>query len=406
MKFGTKAIHLGIDPDPVTGAIMTPIYQTSTFVQDAPGVPKTDKYGQIYEYARTHNPTRIILERNLAGLENAKHALCFASGLAATDALMKLLKPGDEVIAGDDLYGGSRRMFSSVFAQTGIKFHFVDLRNADAILSFLNEKTKMVWLETPTNPMLSILDIKAIGKHVSAYNKDIIFAVDNTFSSPYLQNPLDLGADVVLHSVTKYLGGHSDVVMGCIMCNDVKANSTIYDTSNPTVFRQLQWVQNAVGAVPGPFDCFLTLRGVKTLHLRMKQHCENAAAVAKALKASDLIDEVYWPGFDYHTNHQVAKEQMKGFGGMVSFRLKEDTYEAATRIMKAFKVFSIAESLGGVESIANYPVKMTHGSVPYEVRQELGITAGFIRLSVGIEDTEDLVEDIKQALNTIALVSA
>lgn len=391
MKFGTKAIHAGIEPDPVNGAIMTAIYQASTFVQSAPGQPPKDAHGQIYEYSRSHNPTRIVLERNLAALENAQHALCFASGSAASDAIIKLLNTGSEVIAGDDLYGGSRRLFVKVFERLGIKFRFVDMTDPENILPYINEKTKMIWLETPTNPLLKITDIAAIAQ-IAKKNR-LISVVDNTFCSPYLQQPLDLGADIVTHSITKYLGGHSDVVMGALMCNDSK------------LYEDLLFLQNSTGAVPGPMDCFLTLRGIKTLHLRMEQHCKSAEKLAYIIKNHPQVDRVYWPGLADHPNHEIAARQMKHFGGMISFTLKDNTLAAATKLMQAFEIFSIAESLGGVESLANHPATMTHASVPPDVRAELGISDSMIRLSVGVEDTQDLIEDIQRALAALETVN-
>lgn len=378
MKFGTKVIHAGIVPDPSTGAIMTPIFQTSTYVQDAPGVHKG------YAYARSQNPTRAALEANLAALENGVDAICYSSGLAAADAVLKLLSPGDEVIATNDLYGGSYRIMTRVFANYGIKFHFIALDSADELAQHITPKTKMLWIETPTNPMLNIIDIAAVCKMVEG--KDIITVVDNTFASPYLQNPLDLGADLALHSATKYLGGHSDVVHGCVV-----AKSKIHAD-------QLRFVQNAVGAVPGPQDCFLVLRGIKTLHLRVQRACENAAKIAAYLQTSDRVANVYYPGFPSHPNHDIAKKQMKDFGGMVSFDLVDNTAEAAQSILSSTKLFSLAESLGGVESLIGHPATMTHASIPWEDRQKVGLTDSLIRLSVGIEDIEDLIVDIKQAL--------
>lgn len=378
MKFGTKVIHAGIVPDPSTGAIMTPIFQTSTYVQDAPGVHKG------YAYARSQNPTRAALEANLAALENGVDAICYSSGLAAADAVLKLLSPGDEVIATNDLYGGSYRIMTRVFANYGIKFLFIALDSADELAQHITPKTKMLWIETPTNPMLNIIDIAAVCKMVEG--KDIITVVDNTFASPYLQNPLDLGADLALHSATKYLGGHSDVVHGCVV-----AKSKIHAD-------QLRFVQNAVGAVPGPQDCFLVLRGIKTLHLRVQRACENAAKIAAYLQTSDRVANVYYPGFPSHPNHDIAKKQMKDFGGMVSFDLVDNTAEAAQSILSSTKLFSLAESLGGVESLIGHPATMTHASIPREDRQKVGLTDSLIRLSVGIEDIEDLIVDIKQAL--------
>ncbi len=377
-KFGTNAIHAGQEPDPVTGAIMTPIYQTSTYVQASPG----DHKG--YAYARGKNPTRVALEKCIASLEHAKHGLCFSSGMGATDAIIKLLRPGDEVIATDDLYGGSYRMFTKVFAHFGIVFHFVDMHDEAAVRKKINAKTKMLWVETPTNPMMKIIDISAFA--TIAKEKKLIMVVDNTFASPYLQNPLDLGAHIVMHSATKYLGGHSDVIMGCTCTND------------DSLQEQLAFIANSCGAVPGPMDSFLVLRGLKTLHVRMERHCANGAAIAKFLKAHPKVDEVFWPGFPEHPNHDVAKKQMKDFGGMISFSLKKDTIEETRRVMEGTKVFSLAESLGGVESLINLPSVMTHASVPKEERERIGITHSLIRLSVGIEDIDDLIEDLRQAI--------
>jgi len=378
MKFGTKAIHAGIEPDPSTGAIMTPIYQTSTYVQTSPGEHKG------YEYARTQNPTRTALEKNLAALENGKYARCFASGMAATDAIAKLLKPGDEVISTNDLYGGTYRIFTKVFAQYGIKFHFVSMDKPEEVSKYVNERTKMIWVETPTNPMMNIVDIKAmaaIARQASAW-----LVVDNTFASPYLQTPLDLGADIVVHSITKYLGGHSDTVMGATVTNDAD------------IEEKLAFLQNSCGAVPGPQDCFLVLRGIKTLHLRMRQHCENGRKVAEYLAAHDKVEKVYWPGFESHPGHSIAKDQMRGFGGMLSFVLKGNRMEDAFKVLEQLKVFSLAESLGGVESLAGHPASMTHASIPKEEREKVGLSDSLIRLSVGIEDADDLLEDLGQAL--------
>lgn len=378
MKFGTKAIHAGVHPDPSTGAIMTPIYQTSTFVQTSPG----DHKG--YEYARTQNPTRDALQKNLAALENAHHGLCFSSGMGATDALMKLLSPGDEVISTNDLYGGTYRIFTKIFANYGIKFKFIDLRNMADLAKEITPQTKMVWVETPTNPMMSIVDIAGAAK--ICQSSGISLVVDNTFSSPYLQNPLDLGADIVLHSVTKYIAGHSDVVMGAILLND----NELAD--------RLAFIQNSCGAVPGPQDCFLVLRGIKTLHLRMQRHCENGAKIAHFLQQHPKVDKVYWPGFEAHQNHAIAKAQMKDFGGMISFTLKGDRTEDAMKVLSSFKIFSLAESLGGVESLVGHPASMTHASIPREQRLASGLTDSLIRISVGVEDVEDLIEDLNQAI--------
>ena len=378
MKFGTKAVHAGVEPDPTTGAIMTPIYQTSTYVQRSPG----DHKG--FEYSRSQNPTRFALEDSIAALENGKHGLCFASGLAAIDAVVKLLKPGDEVISGNDLYGGTYRIFTKIFADFGIKFHFIPMDDINHIESYVNENTKLIWLETPTNPMMNIIDIK--GAAAIAKKHNLLLGVDNTFATPYLQTPLDLGADIVMHSVTKYLGGHSDVVMGALVVNDDELNE------------RLAFIQNASGAVTGPQDSFLVLRGIKTLHLRMQRHCENGEKVAQYLAKHPKIGKVYWPGFESHPNHGIAKAQMNGFGGMISFTFKEDDKELSFRVMERFKHFSLAESLGGVESLANHPATMTHASIPKEEREKVGLLDSLIRLSVGIEDAEDLIADLEQAI--------
>jgi cystathionine gamma-lyase/cystathionine beta-lyase len=378
MKFATKAIHAGQEPDPTTGAIMTPIYQTSTYWQESPGNHKG------YAYARGKNPTRTALEKCLAALENGKHGLCFSSGMGATDAVIKLLNPGDEVITGNDLYGGTYRMFTKVFAKYGIKFHFIDLTNADNINAYLNSNTKLIWIETPTNPTMQVVDIEACAS--IAKKNNLILAVDNTFASPYLQNPLDLGADIVMHSVTKYLGGHSDVVMGALI------------TSNDAIYEQLAFIHNSCGATPGPQDSFLVLRGVKTLHLRMKAHCENGREIAHFLRNHPKIEKVYWPGFTDHLNHDVAKKQMRDFGGMISIVLKGADLNETFRIASAFKVFSLAESLGGVESLINHPATMTHASIPKEEREKAGVVDNLLRLSVGVEDLEDLLDDLKAAL--------
>ncbi|HQV98330.1 MAG TPA: cystathionine gamma-synthase [Saprospiraceae bacterium] len=378
MKFGTKVIHAGIKPDPSTGAIMTPIYQTSTYVQAAPG----DHKG--YEYARTQNPTRTVLEKNLAALENATDAICFGSGLAAMDSVLKLLNPGDEVIATDDLYGGSYRIMTKVFGKYGIKFHFAGIGDIDKLDALINTNTKMIWVETPTNPMLNIIDIKAVCDHVKG--KNIMVCVDNTFASPYLQNPLDLGADIVVHSATKYLGGHSDVIHGVVV------------TKNAEIAAQIRFLQNAVGAVPGPQDCFLILRGIKTLHIRVERACQNAEKIANYLDAHPKISKVYYPGFASHPGHEVAKKQMKMFGGMVSFDLVANNEESARIVLSNTHYFSLAESLGGVESLIGHPASMTHGSIPREERLKVGLTDSLIRLSVGIEDVEDLIQDLEQAL--------
>ncbi|WP_298714843.1 cystathionine gamma-synthase [uncultured Chitinophaga sp.] len=378
MKLGTKLIHAGVEPDPSTGAIMTPIFQTSTYVQAAPG----DHKG--YEYARTQNPTRHALQNALAAIENGKHGICFGSGLAATDAIMKLLSPGDEVVASSDLYGGTFRIFTKVFAKYGIKFHFADLQDASGLRGHLNAATKLIWLETPTNPMLNIIDIAACA--AIAKEKGILLAVDNTFASPYLQNPLDLGADIVVHSATKYLGGHSDVVHGAVIVKDDE------------LAQQLAFIQNSCGAVPGPQDCFLVLRGIKTLHVRMQRHCENGEAVARFLRDHPKVGKVYWCGFEDHPNHGIAQKQMRGFGGMISFTLKDDSMDAALKVLSGTHLFSLAESLGGVESLIGHPASMTHASIPREERLKNGLTDSLIRLSVGIEDVSDLIEDLKKAI--------
>ncbi len=381
MKFGTKAIHAGQEPDPTTGAIMTPIYQTSTYVQDAPSVHKG------YAYARGKNPTRVALEKCLASLENADHALCFSSGMGAIDTIIKLLAPGDELIATDDLYGGTYRMFTKVFAKFGIKFHFVDMHDFAAVESLINSNTKMIWIETPTNPMMKIIDVVAYANLAKKYK--LISVVDNTFASPYLQNPLDLGIDIVMHSATKYLGGHSDVVMGALM------------TNNKEYFEQLAFITNSCGPVPGPQDSFLVLRGLKTLHLRMRAHCENGKLVAEYLRKHPKVGKVYWPGFTDHPNHDVAKSQMRDFGGMISFTLKSDSFEEASKLAQALGVFSLAESLGGVESLVGHPASMTHASIPREERIKTGLVDSLLRLSVGVEDGEDLIADLAQALDRI-----
>ncbi|MDQ8052321.1 MAG: cystathionine gamma-synthase [Pedobacter sp.] len=378
MKFATKAIHAGQEPDPTTGAIMTPIYQTSTYWQQSPG----DHKG--YEYSRGTNPTRRALEDCLAALENCKFGLAFSSGMGATDCVLKLLKPGDEVITGNDLYGGSYRIFTKVYEKYGIKFHFLDLSSPENIIPYINERTKLVWIETPTNPTMRIIDIEAVAKITKKHN--LLLTVDNTFASPYLQNPADLGADIVMHSVTKYIGGHSDVVMGALLVNDEQ------------LYKDLFFIYNACGATPGPQDSFLVLRGIKTLHLRMKAHCENGAKVAQYLKNHPKIDQIYWPGFEDHPNHAIAKKQMKDFGGMVSVTLKNADLQETFRIASRFKVFSLAESLGGVESLVNHPTTMTHGSIPKTEREKVGVTDNLLRLSVGVEDIEDLLADLEQAL--------
>jgi cystathionine gamma-lyase len=378
MKFGTKAIHAGVEPDPTTGAIMTPIYQTSTYVQSSPGKHKG------YEYSRSQNPTREALEKSLSALENGKHGLCFSSGLGAIDAVIKLFEPGDEIISTNDLYGGSYRIFTKIFQKFGLKFHFVPMHDTKAIEEKINEKTKMLWVETPTNPMMNIIDIEACAKLATQNN--LLLAVDNTFCTPYLQTPLDLGADLVMHSVTKYIGGHSDVVMGALVVNDDELKD------------RLAFIQNSCGAVPGPQDCFLVLRGIKTLHLRMQRHSENGRKVAEYLNGHPKVGKVYWPGLPSHPNHEVAKKQMRDFGGMISFTLKGDKQEDAIQVLEKFKYFTLAESLGGVESLSGHPASMTHASIPKEDREIAGLKDSLIRLSTGVEDAEDLIEDLKQAI--------
>ena len=378
MKFGTKAIHAGIEPDPSTRAIMTPIFQTSTYVQSEPGVHKG------YAYARSQNPTRTVLEKNLAALENGAMAICFGSGLAAMDAVLRLLNPGDEVISTNDIYGGSYRIMNQVFAKYGIKFHFVGMDSIVKIDAVANDNTKMIWVETPTNPMLNIIDIKMVSEY--AQTKGIQVCVDNTFASPYLQNPIDLGADIVIHSATKYLGGHSDVVHGVVITKEID------------IGEKFKFIQNAVGAVPGPQDCFLILRGIKTLHVRVQRACENARKISEYLMTNDKVNKVYYPGLESHPNHEVAKRQMKDFGGMVSFDLKEDNLDTAKKMLSGTHLFALAESLGGVESLIGNPASMTHGSVPREERLKVGMTDSLIRLSVGIEDIEDLIQDLDKAL--------
>jgi cystathionine gamma-lyase len=381
MKFGTKAVHAGVSPDPTTGAIMTPIFQTSTYVQEEPAKHKG------FAYARGANPTRKTLQASLAALENGKFALCFSSGMGATDAVIKLLNPGDEVITSNDLYGGSYRMFTRVYQRFGIKFHFIDLTNTANIQAHLNSKTKLIWLETPSNPLMNIIDIQF---YVDlAKKQNILLAVDNTFASPYLQNPLDMGVDIVMHSVTKYLGGHSDVIMGALITNDEKLH------------QDLAFIHNSCGAVPGPQDAFLVLRGIKTLHLRMERHCFNGRKIAEFLRAHPKVGKVYWPGFTDHPNHAIAKKQMRDFGGMLSFTLKDDSTEKAFTFMKSVELFSLAESLGGVESLVNHPASMTHASIPKDERVKNGLVDSLIRLSIGVEDVEDLIEDLTQALQKV-----
>lgn len=378
MKLGTKLIHAGVAPDPSTGAIMTPIYQTSTYVQSAPGHHKG------YEYARTQNPTRDALQNALAAIENGTHGISFGSGLAATDAVIKLLNPGDEVIVSSDLYGGTYRIFTKVFARYGVKFHFIGMQDAQNIRNYLNAQTKMIWIETPTNPLMNIIDIAACAQ--IAQEHQLLLSVDNTFASPYLQNPLDLGAHIVVHSATKYLGGHSDVVHGAVIVKD------------EALAQQLYFLQNSCGAVPGPQDCFLVLRGLKTLHVRMQRHCENGATVARFLREHPKVGKVFWCGFEDHPNHDIAKKQMRGFGGMMSFTLKNDSMDAALKVLSSTHLFSLAESLGGVESLIGHPATMTHASIPREERMKNGLVDSLIRLSVGIEDADDLLADLDKAI--------
>ena len=378
MQFATKVIHAGIEPDATSGAIMTPIFQTSTYVQDAPGVHKG------FEYARTHNPTRNVLQNQLAALENGNHGICFASGLAATDAIVKLFQQGDHIISCNDLYGGTYRIFTKVYGKFGMDFSFVDMTDVTNIENAITPKTKLIWVETPTNPMLNIVDIAAVCALAKKHN--LLVCVDNTFASPYLQTPLDLGADIVIHSATKYLGGHSDVIHGAVVVKD------------KSLADQLYFIQNASGAVPGPQDCFLILRGIKTLHIRVERACENAEKIAAYLKSNPKVGNVHYPGFTEHKGHEIAKKQMKKFGAMVSFSLKDDSLAAAHKVLSSTKLFSLAESLGGVESLIGHPASMTHGSIPLEERKKTGVVDSLIRLSIGIEDADDLIEDLKNAI--------
>ena len=378
MHFNSKTIHGGQEPDKAYGAVMPPIYQTSTYAQTTPGGHKG------FEYSRTHNPTRQALERSLASIEAGEFAFAFGSGLAAMDAVLKLLKPGDEVVSTDDLYGGSYRLFTKIFEDFGIRFHFVNMSNEDNVEAAINKNTRMVWVETPTNPMMNVIDIKAVS--VLCKSNDVLLAVDNTFASPYIQQPLNLGADIVMHSATKYLAGHSDVILGSLVTND------------KSLAERLGFIQNASGAVPGPMDSFLTLRGIKTLHVRMQRHCENAAEIAHYLKTHPKIEKVYWPGFEDHPNHHIAKAQMSDFGGMLSFITKGANYESSIQIVEKLKLFTLAESLGGVESLAGHPASMTHASIPKEIREQSGVVDALIRLSVGIEDVRDLIADLDQAI--------
>lgn len=378
MKFATKAIHAGVEPDKSTGAIMTPIFQTSTYVQEKVGEHKG------FEYSRTGNPTRQALEQNIAAIENGKYGLCFSSGMAGVDAVIKLLNPGDEVVSTSDLYGGTYRLYTKIFAKYGIKFHFIGMESPEKVAEYVNHNTKLIWVETPTNPMLNIIDIKAMAD--LAKKNDCMLAVDNTFATPYLQNPLDLGADIVMHSVTKYLGGHSDVVMGALVCKDDDLAERLY------------FIQNSSGAVCGPMDSFLVLRGIKTLHLRMQRHCENGKSIADYLQNHPKVKTVYWPGIPSHPNHELAKTQMRDFGGMMSFTLKDDKLASAMQVVEKVKIFSLAESLGGVESLIGHPASMTHASIPKEDREKTGVVDSLIRLSVGVEDADDLITDLELAL--------
>ncbi len=378
MKLATKLIHAGMEPDPSTGAIIPPIYQTSTYVQSAPGNHKG------FEYARSQNPTRKALEEALASIENGKFGLSFSSGVAATDAVIKLLKPGDEVICGNDMYGGTYRLFTKVFEKFGIRFHYINLQDINGVRQLINENTKLLWVETPTNPLMNIVDIEAISNLGKEHK--ILVCVDNTFASPFLQNPLDLGADLVMHSATKYLGGHSDLIHGCLMMND------------ESLREQLYFIQKSCGAVPGPQDCFLVLRGLKTLHVRMERHCYNGEKIAHYLRQHAKVEKVYWCGFEDHSSYDIAKKQMRGFGGMMSFELKDNSVDAARKVLSSTRIFSLAESLGGIESLINHPASMTHASIPREERIKNGLSDSLIRLSVGIEDIDDLIQDLKQAI--------
>ncbi len=378
LKFNSKTIHGGQQPDKAYGAVMPPIYQTSTYAQTTPGGH------QGFEYSRSANPTRTALENSLASIENGTYGLAFASGLAAIDAVIKLLNPGDEVVSTNDLYGGSYRLFKQVFEKFGIKFHFIGMQNTDTIAEYITEKTRLIWIETPTNPMMNVIDIKAVS--ALAKKHDILLAVDNTFATPYLQVPMDLGADIVMHSATKYLGGHSDVVVGALVVKDKELADKLY------------FIQNASGAVCGPMDSFLTLRGIKTLHVRMQRHCENGRAIAEYLANHPKIEKVYWPGFEDHPNHDIAKAQMNDFGGMISFIPKGSSYDDAIKIVEKLEVFTLAESLGGVESLAGHPASMTHASIPKVEREKSGVVDALIRLSVGIEDVADLIADLEQAI--------
>ncbi len=378
LHFNTATIHGGQSPDKAYGAVMPPIYQTSTYAQRSPGKHKG------FEYSRTHNPTREALEKSLASIESGNFAFAFGSGLAAMDAVLKTLKPGDEIVSTDDLYGGSYRLFTKIFKDFGLKFQFVSMYDTKNISNVLNDKTRLIWIETPTNPMMNIIDIKSVVDLVKG--RDILVAVDNTFASSYIQQPLKMGVDIVMHSATKYLAGHSDVILGALIVND------------NNLAERLRFIQNASGAVCGPMDSFLTLRGIKTLHVRMQRHCENTAQIANFLNESPKIEKVYWPGFKFHPNHKIAKNQMKDFGGMLSFITKGADYKSAIKIVEKLKIFTLAESLGGVESLAGHPASMTHASIPKQIREKSGVVDALIRLSVGIEYIDDLIADLKQAI--------
>ena len=379
MKFNTKTIHGGQILEKGYNAVMPPIYQTSTYAQKSPGTHKG------FEYSRTHNPTRTALENSLASIENGKYGLAFGSGLAAIDAVLKLLNPGDEVISTNDLYGGSYRLFTKIFEKYGLVFHFINMQDLSNVEKLINKKTKLIWVETPTNPMMNVVDISALS--LIAKKHEILLGVDNTFATPYLQQPLKLGADIVMHSATKYLAGHSDVVLGALVVDNKELSEKLY------------FIQNASGAICGPMDSFLTLRGIKTLHVRMQRHCENAHTVANFLNDHPKIEKVYWPGLKSHTNHNIAIDQMKDFGAMISFTTKGNDYEKSIKIIESLKIFTLAESLGGVESFVGHPASMTHASIPKSAREKTGVVDSLIRLSVGIEDSEDLIQDLNQAIN-------
>ena len=382
MKFGTKVIHSGLQTDPSTGAIITPIYQTSTYVQKKPG----DNMG--FEYSRTANPTRSALEANIAAIENGQYAICYSSGMGAADAIIKLLNPGDEIIANKDIYGGTYRMFEEVFSKFNLHFNYTDLSDSNSIKSKISKNTKLIWIETPSNPLMNIIDIKAVKEAVVSF-KNIIIVVDNTFATPVLQNPLDIGADIVLHSATKYLGGHSDLILGALVLN------------NPVIYEKLFLITKSCGAVPGPMDCFLALRGIKTLNIRMMKHCQNAIEINTFLSTVPQVDTIYWPGRKDHPNHLIAKKQMRKFGGMISFTLKNNSFDKAITLISSTKLFKLAESLGGVESLISHPASMTHASIPKEAREKNNLSESLIRISIGIEEPEDLINDLKQAFSRI-----